>query len=69
MERIFRIELQGSSVYALRNDEENTWHRLSGDLFGEFNRGQVIEGGVFRVVERGRPSMIVAVGFNYRYQA
>ncbi len=45
MERIFRIELQGSSVYALRNDEENTWHRLSGDLFGEFNRGQVIEGG------------------------
>ena len=69
MERIFRIELQGSSVYALRNDEENTWHRLSGDLFGEFNRGQVIEGGEFRVLAPVRPSKIVAVGLNYRDHA
>ena len=69
MERIFRIELKGSSVYALRDDEENTWYRLSGDLFGEFGRGQVIEGGEFRLLAPVRPSKIVAVGLNYRDHA
>ena len=69
MERIFRIELKGSSVYALRDDEENTWYRLSGDLFGEFGRGQAIEGGEFRLLAPVRPSKIVAVGLNYRDHA
>jgi len=69
MDRIFRIELEGSSVYAIRDDEKNTWHRLSGDLFGEFIRGRVIEGGKFRILAPVLPSKIVAVGLNYRDHA
>ena len=71
MERIYRIELQGASQYAVERD--GVLRRVDGDIFGPHAVGAVVEGGLrapgLRVLAPVRPSKIVCVGLNYKDHA
>ncbi len=71
MERIYRIDVQGASQYALERD--GVLRRVDGDIFGPHAVGGVIEGGLkapgLRLLAPVRPSKIVCVGLNYKDHA
>lgn len=67
MDRLYRIELDGSVSYALRDADD--WRRLEGDPFGDYTAGHAVEEAQFRVLAPVTPSKIVAVGLNYRDHA
>ena len=71
MERLYRIEYQGATQYAVERD--GVLRRLSGDIFGGYTAGDTIAGGLhasrLRVLARVKPSKIVCVGLNYKEHA
>ncbi len=75
MDRIFRIEYQGSKRYAAEHN--GRLFLLDGDLFGEYGFGEEIARGEFpkdlpagsRVLAPIIPSKIVAIGLNYKDHA
>ncbi len=75
MDRIYRIEYQGSKRYA--TEHGGRLFLLDGDLFGEYGFGEEIARGEFpkdlpagsRVLAPIIPSKIVAIGLNYKDHA
>ena len=72
MDRIYRVEQDGQTFYAVERDGE--LRRASGDPFsggGEFQGGTPVRGGLggVRVLAPVRPSKIVCVGLNYKDHA
>jgi len=72
MDRIYRVEQDGQTFYAVERDGE--LRRASGDPFsggGEYQGGTPVRGGLggVRVLAPVRPSKIVCVGLNYKDHA
>ncbi len=75
MDRIYRIEYQGSRRYTA--DHDGRLFLLDGDLFGEYGFGEEIARGEFprdlpagsRLLAPIVPSKIVAIGLNYKDHA
>ena len=73
VQHIYRLERRGRAVYAFGTgpshgpDEE--WRLVEGDLFGDYEPGEVIDPRDARILAPCRPSKIVAVGLNYRDHA
>lgn len=70
-DRIFRLERNGSPVYALgtRDWGDEGWRLLEGDPYGDYTAGEAISHADARVLAPCQPSKIVAVGLNYRDHA
>ena len=69
MDRVYRVELDGEPVLVLETDGADGWHRLEGDLFGDYRAGGPIARSGVRILPPVVPSKIVAVGLNYRDHA
>jgi len=73
--KIFRVHFEGREQYLIARD--GGFHRLEGDLFGEFGAGAEAGPGETasdlpagaRLLAPVRPSKIVAIGLNYRDHA
>ena len=68
VDRIYRLERNGSPVYALDSGDEG-WRLLEGDPYGDYAAGEAIDRAEARVLAPCQPSKIVAVGMNYRDHA
>src|SRR5438874_4475221 len=69
MERIFRMVVNGETLYA--SDRGGELRRLDGDIFGAHSTGPRIDGGFAagRLLPPVTPSKIVCVGLNYKDHA
>jgi 2-keto-4-pentenoate hydratase/2-oxohepta-3-ene-1,7-dioic acid hydratase in catechol pathway len=69
MERIYRVNLGGASVFAVERDGE--LRRAAGDLFGSLTPGAAVAGGLAAatLLPPVLPSKIVCVGLNYKDHA
>ena len=71
MDRLYRIEYQGATQYAV--EREGALRRVSGDIFDGGTPGDAIAGGLnatgLRVLAPVKPSKIVCAGLNYKDHA
>jgi 2-keto-4-pentenoate hydratase/2-oxohepta-3-ene-1,7-dioic acid hydratase in catechol pathway len=71
MDRLYRIEYQGTAQYAVERD--GALRRVRGDIFDGWTAGDPITGGLnatgLRVLAPVKPSKIVCVGLNYKEHA
>ena len=73
--QIYRVLLEGREQYLIARD--GRFHRLEGDLFGEFRPGEAVARGASaaglpdgaRLLAPVRPTKIVAIGLNYKDHA
>jgi 2-keto-4-pentenoate hydratase/2-oxohepta-3-ene-1,7-dioic acid hydratase in catechol pathway len=65
--RIYRVTDDGPHQYVV--DVEGAWHRLDGELFGDWRPGARLDRAPQRFRPPVMPSKIVAVGLNYRDHA
>ena len=64
---IYRVE-HGSGLFHVIQSG-GRWHRLEGDLFGDYTAGPQIDPADCRVLAPVEPSKIIAVGLNYKDHA
>jgi len=71
MDRLYRIDYQGASQYAVERD--GVLRRVSGDVFDGWTAGDAIAGGLkatgLRVLAPVKPSKVVCAGLNYKDHA
>ncbi|HYM24188.1 MAG TPA: fumarylacetoacetate hydrolase family protein [Vicinamibacterales bacterium] len=71
MDRLYRIDHQGSAGYAVERD--GVLCRTTGDVFGSYSAGAAIAGGLnapgLKMLPPVTPSKIVCVGLNYKDHA
>ena len=65
--RIFRVEQAGAPAHVIESGGD--WHRLDGELYGDYAAGVRVDPAGLRLLAPVEPSKIVAVGLNYRDHA
>ncbi|MCE2541961.1 MAG: fumarylacetoacetate hydrolase family protein [Acidobacteria bacterium] len=65
--RIFRVEQAGGPAHVIESG--GNWHRLDGELYGDYAAGARFDPAGLRLLAPVEPSKIVAVGLNYRDHA
>ena len=65
--RIFRVEQAGGPAHVIESGGD--WHRLDGELYGDYAAGVRVDPAGLRLLAPVEPSKIVAVGLNYRDHA
>ncbi len=67
MQRFYRIDHRGTPRFVVESGR--TWQLVEGDLFGEWQAGDVVNSSGQRLLAPVNPSKIVAIGRNYKDHA
>jgi 2-keto-4-pentenoate hydratase/2-oxohepta-3-ene-1,7-dioic acid hydratase in catechol pathway len=67
MDRIYRIQQNGSGRYAVERDGQLYW--MTGDLYGRYEIGEAVPAGDHKFLPPVNPSIVVCIGLNYKDHA